>query len=136
MRPLVVANVSPESRLNLEETFLPIISLIKSESDIASIDYATRGKYCLRTSLYGKTENQTYKNAKNLLSQHFGIVDENQPFFSAWNPGGEWGPGKANNRSGFVKVYSPTGFVKEILGPRKMYEVFSKEYIQQNLQKE
>jgi acyl-CoA reductase-like NAD-dependent aldehyde dehydrogenase len=133
MRPFVVSNVDPESKLNTEETFLPVISLVKADSDFAALDYATRGHYCLRTSLYSDKNDKNFKHIIKILSQHFGIVDENQPFFTAWNVAAEWGPGKYNNRSGFVKVYGKNGSCVEVLGPRKMYEVFSKEYVTSKL---
>jgi len=129
MKPFVATNVSPESRFNTEETFLPIVNIIKAPSDIAAIDYATRGRYCLRTSLYGNPNEDNYKHVKNVLSLHFGVVDENQPFFSLWDPTLKWGPGMVNNRSGFVKVFGSNGREVEILGPRRMFEVFSKEYV-------
>lgn len=72
--PTVLSNVSLESKLNLEETFGPVVPLIRVDSDEEIIAIANRNSYGLVASVFTQNLKRAYTFAEGIKS---GMVNVN-----------------------------------------------------------
>lgn len=72
--PTVLGNVALDSRLNLEETFGPVVPLIKVASDEEILEIANRNTYGLVASVFTQDINRAYYFAEGIKT---GIVNVN-----------------------------------------------------------
>ena len=82
IQPLILENVSTNSRAFKEEIFGPVFSLFRVKTDQEAIDLANQSEFGLTSTVFSGNEERAKSISKLINCQHRAINDYSESFFN------------------------------------------------------
>ncbi|MBA3530502.1 MAG: aldehyde dehydrogenase family protein, partial [Ardenticatenales bacterium] len=109
--PTVLVDVTPEMRVMREETFGPLLPIVRVHSMDEALEAANQGNYGLTGSIWTSNKQLGWELAHRM---HVGGVNVNDHAFHFAEPGAGWG---GIGGSGFGRTHGPFGLM-EMVNPK------------------